>query len=325
MPSITQYREAYKVNGSFEYPRFFEAYRKALASVWRPEEVSLESDVRDWQNASKDEREIIGGILKGFTILETHIADYWARIPSWFPKHEIAAAARMFSLSEVIHAQAYNLLSDTLGLDEFEAFLGDPVAQKKIGFFLDGRNIKESLAIFSGAGEGVSLFSSFSVLLSLSLHGKYRGLSQLISWSINDEQQHSDTGIELFRALVEENPLTPLEIQNISQGFDAVIENEFSFIESIFKGHSIPTVNPEDLRQYILFRANNRLKALGISKEYSYEKESADRIRRWFEPIAAGATNTDFFASAKDGALYVSKPDQNFNEVNLKTLELYIQ
>ena len=111
MKSIRKYREAYKTSeGSFEYPWAFEAYQKALGSVWRPEEVSFESDIRDWQNASDDEREIVGGILKGFTILETFIGDYWSRIPEWFPKHEIAAVARAFSFSEVVHAHAYNLL-----------------------------------------------------------------------------------------------------------------------------------------------------------------------------------------------------------------------
>jgi ribonucleoside-diphosphate reductase beta chain len=322
MPSITQYREAYKINGTFEFPYFFEQYQKALGSVWRPEEVPLESDIRDWQSASQDEREIVGGILKGFTILETHIGEYWSKIPDWFPKHEIAAAARMFSLSEVVHAHAYNLLSDTLGLDEFEAFLGDPVAQKKIGFFLENRNIKESLAIFSGAGEGVSLFSSFSVLLSLNLQGKYRGLSQLISWSINDEQQHSDTGIELFKALIEEDPLTREEAENIFKGFEAVIENEFSFIEAIFKGRHLDTIDPENLKHYILFRANNRLQALGLEQRFEFNKEKASVIRKWFEPIAAGATNNDFFSQSKSGDSYVAKPLQDYSKVNLKTLDL---
>ena len=217
MTSIREYRQPYKVNGEFEFPEFFEAYHKAQSSQWRPQEVSFESDIRDWQNSSPEEREIIGGILRGFTQLECHVSDYWANIPNWFPKHEISAVARAFSLSEIVHAEAYNLLSDTLGLDEFEAFLGDPVAQQKIGYFLESRGVKESLAVFSGAGEGVSLFSSFAVLLSLNLTGRFKGIAQIISWSALDEQQHSDTGIQLFRQLIEEDPLTSDEAVMISQ------------------------------------------------------------------------------------------------------------
>jgi ribonucleoside-diphosphate reductase beta chain len=321
---IRDYREAYKNPEGFEYPYFFEQYQKALSAVWRPQEVSFESDIRDWQNATEDERQIIAGILRGFTILETHVSDYWSKVPTWFPKHEIAAVARMFSLSEVIHGEAYNLLSDTLGLNEFEAFLGDPVAQQKIGYFLQDRGVKESLAVFSGAGEGVSLFSSFSVLLSLNLTGRFKGIAQIISWSINDEQQHSDTGIALFKRLTEEDPLTLEEARGITQGFDAVIENEFAFLEKIFEGRTLNTIRKGDVREYILYRANDRLARLGVQKVFKYDEASANRIKDWFHPLMAGATSTDFFAQSKDGGNYIAKPTQDFSGVNLKTLDLVL-
>jgi ribonucleoside-diphosphate reductase beta chain len=321
---IRDYREAYKNPEGFEYPYFFEQYQKALSAVWRPQEVSFESDIRDWQNATEDERQIIAGILRGFTILETHVSDYWSKVPTWFPKHEIAAVARMFSLSEVIHGEAYNLLSDTLGLNEFEAFLGDPAAQQKIGYFLQDRGVKESLAVFSGAGEGVSLFSSFSVLLSLNLTGRFKGIAQIISWSINDEQQHSDTGIALFKRLTEEDPLTLEEARGITQGFDAVIENEFAFLEKIFEGRTLNTIRKGDVREYILYRANDRLARLGVQKVFKYDEASANRIKDWFHPLMAGATSTDFFAQSKDGGNYIAKPTQDFSGVNLKTLDLVL-
>jgi len=321
---IRDYREAYKTEQGFEYPYFFEQYQKALSAIWRPQEVSFESDIRDWQNATEDERAIVGGILRGFTQLETHVSDYWSKVPRWFPKHEIAAVARMFSLSEVVHGEAYNLLSDTLGLNEFEAFLGDPIAQQKIGYFLENRGIKSSLAVFSGAGEGVSLFSSFSVLLSLNLTGRFKGIAQIVSWSINDEQQHSDTGIRLFRELIKEDPLTLEETRGIVEGFDAVISNEFAFLDKIFEGRTLSTINKGDVREYILYRANDRLARLGVQKVFKYDETSANRIKDWFHPLMAGATSTDFFAQSKDGGNYISKPTQDFSGVNLKTLDLVI-
>jgi ribonucleoside-diphosphate reductase beta chain len=320
--SIREYRQPYKINGEFEFPQFFEAYHKAQSSQWRPQEVSLESDIRDWQNASQDEKEIIGGILRGFTQLETHVSDYWANIPNWFPKHEIVAVARAFSLSEIVHAEAYNLLSDTLGLDEFEAFLGDPIAQQKIGYFLESRGVKESLAVFSGAGEGVSLFSSFAVLLSLNLTGRFKGIAQIISWSALDEQQHSDTGIALFRELVKEEPLDEFDVDAIFIGFNEVIKNEFAFIDKIFEGRKLDTISKTDLKEYITYRANDRLKQLGIHMSYSYDEVAANRIKNWFHPLMAGATSTDFFAQSKSGDSYIAKPIQDFNGVNLRTLDL---
>lgn len=325
MPSITERREPYKINGEFEYPQFFDEYKKADLSRWNPQEVLFESDIRDWNEASAGERAVIGGILRGFTQLECHVSDYWANIPNWFPKHEIAAVARVFSLSEVVHAEAYNLLSDTLGLDEFEAFLGDPVARQKIDYFLNKKGIKESLAIFSGAGEGVSLFSSFAVLLSFNLIGKFKGISQIISWSALDEQRHSNTGIALFHELVKESPLSKEEEQSIIEGFQTVIENEDAFIDQIFKGYRLRMISPEDVKSYIRLRANVKLQELGLQAIFTFDNDSARRIKDWFHPIMEGATSTDIFAQSKDGNNYVSKPTQDFMAVNLKTLNLNIE
>ena len=322
--SIREYRQPYKVNGKFEFPQYFEAYQKAVASAWRPQEVSFESDIRDWQTGSEDERAIIGGILRGFTQFECYVSDYWGRIPEMFPKHEIAAMARAFSLSEVIHAEAYNLLSDTLGLDEFEAFLGDPVAQAKINYFLGERGDKIALAIFSGAGEGVSLFSSFAALLSLNLSGKYKGISQIISWSALDEQQHSDNGIALFKDLCKENPLTEQDVNEIFEGFQQVVQNEYAFIDKIFENRSLLNITSFDLKQYILYRANDRLRALGVDRSFLFDAEGANRIKDWFHPLMAGSTSTDFFAQSKDGSNYIAKPTQDFNSVNLRNLNLVL-
>jgi ribonucleoside-diphosphate reductase beta chain len=322
--SIREYRQPYKVNGKFEFPQYFEAYQRAVSSAWRPQEVSFESDIRDWQTGSEDERAIIGGILRGFTQFECYVSDYWGSIPQMFPKHEIAAMARAFSLSEVIHAEAYNLLSDTLGLDEFEAFLGDPIAQSKINYFLDERGDKISLAIFSGAGEGVSLFSSFAALLSLNLSGKYKGISQIISWSALDEQQHSDNGIALFKDLCKEDPLTEEDVNEIFEGFQQVVQNEYAFIDKIFENRSLVNITAFDLKQYILYRANDRLRALDVDRAFMFDAEGANRIKDWFHPLMAGSTSTDFFAQSKDGSNYISKPTQDFNSVNLRNLNLVL-
>lgn len=181
--NIQRYRKVFK---PFEYPKYYEFYKEAVSTVWRVDSVDMNSDIKDFLvRSTQDEKDIIQGILRGFTILETHIGDYWGdKVCQMFPKHEIVAAARLFGAFEQIHAQAYAHLSDSLGLNEYDAFLGDPVIQKKIGYFIDHYNDLVSLAVFSGAGEGVSLFSSFAVLLSLSRDSRYKGLAQIISWSM---------------------------------------------------------------------------------------------------------------------------------------------
>lgn len=323
---ITKPRAAFKIEGQFEYPEYFSIYQKALASIWRPQEVSMDSDVRDWQSCTKEEREVIGGILTGFTQLEQVIGDYWCEVAGLFPKPEIVAMARTFSTFEIIHSEAYSHLSDTLGLDEFKSFLGNGTAQDKVNEFnTHTYSDKVSLGVFSGAGEGVSLFSSFAVLLSFVKGGRFKGVSQIISWSAIDENQHSDAGCSLFRQWVREDGITKEEIDLIKKGFDRVLENEERFLNNIFGRYEVNGLSPESLIAYMKSRANNRLRELGIySREvgYLYDANLSNSVKEWFEPMALGQRNVDFFAHKNDGGNYVSRPTQDFGNLNLSDLNL---
>lgn len=286
----------------------------------------MDSDVRDWQSCKPSEREVIGGILTGFTQLEQVIGDYWSKVAEMFPKPEIVSMARAFSLFEVIHSEAYSHLSDQLGLDEFQSFLGDVSAQDKVNEFNTSTySDKVSLGVFSGAGEGVSLFSSFAVLLSFVKTGRFKGVSQIISWSAIDEQQHSDAGCSLFRQWVREEGLTEGEIRLIKEGFDRVIENEERFLNNIFGKYEVNGLSPESLIAYMKSRANNRLRELGIYSpeiSYTYDANLANSIKEWFEPAVLGQKNVDFFAHKNDGGNYVSRPTQDFSSLDLLELNL---
>ena len=319
----------FKVGGGFDYPEFYEYYEKAVASVWRHQEVSMESDLRDWQfNSTPEERNVIAGILRGFVSAELGIGCYWAdKICSIFPKPEIQSMARAFSFFETIHAGAYSYLNDVLGLDEYEAFINDPVAKEKVETFFSNYSDKVSLAVFSGAGEGVSLFSSFSVLLSFNKDGRYKGLSQIISWSAIDEQIHSEAGCKLFRYLVEETGLTREEEEAVYEGFRLVVDNEIKFIDNIFNGYKINTIDADELKSYIKNRANERLCQLGLSQIFKLSTEEltqAKSIAAWFDPTIRGASSNDFFAQSRDGSNYSSKISQDFMSVDLTSLDLAI-
>jgi len=329
MPSILEHNPmVLKTKGGFDYPQFAEIYEKTIASVWRHQEVPLDSDVRDWQfNSTQAERELIAGVLKGFTSMELGIQCYWGtKVCEMFPKPEIQAMARAFSTFETIHAFAYNYLSDELGLDEYEEFISDPVALQKVSmFFRECASDKVSLAVFSGAGEGVSLYSSFAILLSFTKDGRYTGINSLISWSCLDEDTHSSAGCELFRVLVDEVGITDEEVQAIYEGFKVIVNNEIAFIDNIFSEHGQVPLDKSDLKGFLKSRANNKLVELRLQPIFRLtpeEIEGAARISGWFDPMVRGAISHDFFKTKKEGSSYTAKPNQDFMAVDLTTLDL---
>lgn len=322
---ITTYRFFFKPTNGFEYPRYFDAFNKCLTSVWNPLEVDMSVDLIDWDKASAAEKEIIAGILRGFTQIETVIGDYWSNVVAKiFPKPEVVVMCYAFSFFEGLHAFGYNHLSSTLGLDEYSAYYSDPTAQEKIEYLLFNQSSpKVKLAVFSGCAEGVALFSSFSILLSFAKEGKFKGLSQIISWSIIDEQNHSIEGGELFKELVKLEQLTEDEKEKIKAGFFAVLENEIKFINRAFgEFESINGIEKSSFIDFIYERANERARNLELGDliYFEYNAENARKVSEWFYPLAEGNISNDFFTHSKEGSLYVAKPTLDRSQINWEEL-----
>lgn len=319
--SITKYRAQYK---PFQLQKAWDYYKVVEQTYWRPELVPMTKDVQDFNlRITSREREAIAGILKGFTILECHIGDYWAdRVTKEIPLHEVKAGCYQNAVLEQVHADAYSHLTDSLKIADYEAFLSDPVTKGKIDFFIDHPDGRISLAVFSGAGEGVSLFSSFAILLSFGSEGKFKGLSDIISWSIRDENNHSNFGCYLFTELVKEKPLTVEEHKAIYDGFNAVVENEVKFVDQIFKGEDLPTIKYADVIDFIMYRANDRLIALGLQEAFAVNG-CYKNIQSWFALEYKGQVSNDFFNHQNEGGNYSASLAQDFSNFDYSVFKKY--
>jgi len=299
--SLRVYREVYK---PFEYDWAFNYYLTTLNSTWSPLAIDMSGDIHDFETSTtEDEKEIISGVTKGFVTMESHIHDYWINVVcKAFPKHEIVAAATMIAAMEQVHKHAYAHFSDSIGVSDYRAILSDDKIRQKLGHFIDKKDIKVSLATFSGVGEGVSLYSSFAILLSFCLGkygGRFKGLNDIISYSVRDESLHSEFGCRLFKVLVEEEGLQEYQKDMIYDAFDIGLENEFQVIDRIFKGREVKTIDSEDLKNFMRKRANNRLVLLGLDPSY---EEQETEVEKWFNIAVGGQTSNDFFVHAADGS-----------------------
>ena len=305
---LLQERIVYK---PFEYQPAADYWLKQQQAHWLHTEVPMMSDVNDWkQNLSKTEKNIIGSILKGFAQTETVVNDYWSGlVTKWFRKPEIIMMATTFGAFETIHAEAYSLLNETLGLENFDEFLEDEATMAKIENLTDVRDsfsdeqdlheIAKSLAIFSAFTEGVNLFSSFAVLLSFKMRNKLKGVGQIVEWSIRDESLHSEAGCWLFRTLVNENPQlkTPELEAAINEAALLSLKLELDFIDKVYEFGDLEGCSKYDLTNFIKNRINTKLGDLGYSPILTDVDITSVNNMKWFDALSAGKQHTDFFAS----------------------------
>jgi len=310
--SILTERVEYK---PFEYPVYYnEGWLKQMQAFWLHTEISMQGDVKDWnENLDASEKHLVGNILLGFAQTECAVSDYWTgMVTKWFPKHEIRQMAMAFGSQETIHAVAYSYLNETLGLEDFKAFLKEPTTAARFEFLMETssdythedlrkssearKEVARSLAIFSAFAEGVALYSSFAVLYSFQMRNMLKGIGQQMKWSVRDESLHSKMGCQLFRHLCEEYPELKDSIQTqIEEAAHLMVEMELNFIDKMFEMGDLKNLKANDLKEFIKKRANEKLNELGYASIFEIDNKAASELD-WFYHLTGGHTHTDFFA-----------------------------
>ena len=297
-------RIAYK---PFEYPEYYnEGWLKQAQAFWLHTEIPMSGDVKDWnENLTESEKNLVGNILLGFAQTECAVSDYWTQnVVSWFPKHEIKQMAMMFGSQETIHAVAYSYLNETLGLENFDAFLQDEATMERFENLTrvddkSTRNIGRSLAVFSAFAEGVSLYSAFAVLYSFQLRNMLKGIGQQMKWSVRDESLHSKMGCQLFRHMCnEDSELLDSCREDIIEAAKAMLDAEEKYIDKMFELGDIENLKAYDLKQFIRKRLNEKLQELGyfdLGQYFAFNQDGAKNLD-WFYHLTGGHTHTDFFA-----------------------------
>jgi len=318
--SLLKARPVYK---PFQYPEYYELWKKAHQSHWFADEVSMASDINDWKTAlTEAEKSLIGHILKGFTQSEVFIADFWSSfVARKFKVPEIQMMAQTFAGFETIHADGYDKLNSSLGLEEYEAFVQEPTTKAKLDRLMSGvsgkdkASIARALAVFSAFNEGVNLFSSFAILLNFTRFNKMKGMGQIISWSINDEQLHSKAGCMLFNQFISENPeiWTDELKKEIYEAARITIDLEDEFIDKAFELGEVQGLTKHQMKQFIRHRANEKLQEIGLKSNWrNLDKKALDEMQ-WFDVLSQGTQLHDFFAG-KDGGGY-SKSVQEWDKI----------
>ena len=270
----------------------FKMYKKQVDLFWRPEEIDLSKDLRDWNTLTNDEQYFISMILAFFAASDGIVLENLGM--RFMTEVQLSEAKAFYGFQiamENIHSETYSLLIDTYIKDEteknklFKAIENFPCIKKKADWAIKWINDKRSnfatRLIAFACVEGIFFSGAFCSIYWLKKRSLMPGLTfsnELIS---RDESLHTEFAILLYNKL--EKKLKKSKVMEIIQ--DAV-EIEKEFICEALPCRLIG-MNSTLMIQYIEFVADRLSVQLGADKIYNVSNPFD-----WMEMISIeGKTN----------------------------------
>jgi len=285
----------------FRYPWAYDFWQRQQQVHWMPEEVPLGEDCKDWATKLTDkERNLLTQIFRFFTQSDVEVgANYMENYMPLFKPVEVRMMLAAFSNMETVHIAAYALLLETIGMPdtEFSAFMEyEEMAAKHdyLGQFGcdTEKDILTSMAVFGGFTEGLQLFASFAMLMNFPRFNKMKGMGQIVSWSVRDESLHCEGMMQLFHTFAAETGALTKDVKdNIADCCQTVVKLEDKFIELAFEAGHVEGMTPDDIKQYIRYIADWRMKQLKLPTIYGVKEHPIP----WLTEILNGVEHANFF------------------------------
>lgn len=297
-------RIAYK---PFEYPDAEKFVELVQSSIWNVNEFNFTQDVSDFRNMNDYEREVVRRNLLAISQIELSIKTFWGKLHDHFPKAEFNDLGTMLAFQEVIHSQSYSKLLEILGLNsDFDKILEVPAIQGRVEYlqkYLKGssdnakQNYALNIALFSSFMENCSLFSQFFMLKSFNKHvGYFKGVDNVISATMVEENLHAEVGAWIVSLLKEEYPdffnddFKAKMIRACKKAYDA----EMKIVDWILQDQELPFLKRTTVNNYLKSRFNKSMEMMGYEALFEVDPEEVKNFD-WFDKEVILDKHTDFF------------------------------
>lgn len=285
---------------------------------WRPQEVDVLRDAKDFKALSKHEQHIFTSNLKRQILLDS----VQGRAPTLafgpicsLPELELWLSAWTFS--ETIHSKSYSYLIQNVYPDPSKVFdelmdvkeiiecakdigkyydkmiwfnnirpLG--IADKQPIDFYDAFDHKKAiwLALMSvNILEGIRFYVSFACSWAFAEVKKMEGNAKIIKFICRDENLHLAGTQQLLKALPQDDKdfvkIAKQTEKECVQMFVNAVEQEKAWAKYLFKDGSMIGLNEQLLCQYIEWVANKRMTAVGLDTPYKGGSNPLPWTQKW--------------------------------------------
>jgi ribonucleoside-diphosphate reductase beta chain len=275
------------------YPQFYDMYKDAIANTWSVEEIEFSTDLQDLrERLSPAERHLIRRLVAFFATGDTIVAN---NLVLNLYKHINAPEARMYLsrqlFEEAQHIQFYLTLLDAYVPDDRERMLAFaaidniPSIKAKAEFCFkwigsidgierietgaDRRAFLLNLITFAAAIEGLFFYAAFAYVYFLRSRGFLNGLASGTNWVFRDESMHMNFAFTVIDTIRYEHQelFDPALEAAVRQMLAEAVEAELAFAEDVLSD-GIAGLSVADMKEYLQYIADCRLKTLGFSPVY---------------------------------------------------------
>jgi ribonucleoside-diphosphate reductase beta chain len=282
-----------------KYPWIEKLTDRQLSFFWRPEEIEIYKDAKDFKDLTVNEQHIFTSNLKRQILLDS--VQGRAPTAAFSPicsLPELETWITTWTFSETIHSRSYThiirniysnpskVFDELLDIDEIVDCAKD--ISKYYDNLIDYNNNAGSCGTYAGdynhkralwlslvsvnVLEGIRFYVSFACSWAFAELKKMEGNAKIIKLIARDENLHLAGTQQLLKTLPKEDKDFELirdetEIDCIKLFVDAV-EQEKQWANYLFKDGSMIGLNEALLNEYIEWIANKRMSAIGLKSPY---------------------------------------------------------
>jgi ribonucleoside-diphosphate reductase beta chain len=131
------------------------------------------------------------------------------------------------------------------------------------------------------------------MLMNFPRFNKMKGMGQIVSWSVRDESLHCEGIIQLYHAFnAETGAVTKSVADDIVECCRTVVGLEDRFIDLAFEAGEVQGMTPDNIKDYIRFIADWRLRQLKLPELYGGRR---DNPLPWLQSLLSGVEHANFF------------------------------
>tara|TARA_Y100000310_G_C20634766_1_gene790586 strand:- start:13 stop:1080 length:1068 start_codon:yes stop_codon:yes gene_type:complete len=267
-------------------------FKQMLKNTWVPQEVPMGKDVEQWNKPNiltEQERRVYKRSLAFVSNLDgLQTNNLVTNIVRHITSPEVAMAIVRQAYEEALHVHSYATMTEALGFDPEEIYglyrkdqelyaknqtvltavnrIADP--NFKTGTFETDQMFLRA-CVGNILIEGIYFYSAFMCFYVMKRNNKMPGSGEMIQFINRDEDMHLKLFINIVNTIKKEQPELWTEEfkQLIIQDFKTAVEREWEWGVSCM-GDGILGLNPQNLKDYLQFVADMRLKAIGLPSVY---------------------------------------------------------